>query len=90
MYIVSTSLSFQGECDRLTYSVQTLESELSERTAHCEELEKQHNEEAENCRLIEVCTLNMLNCVLPNACTCIPDIPRLVYANVIGGQSVRL
>ena len=77
LYIVCTPLSIQGECDRLSCSIQLLESELSERTARCVELEKQCDEEAENCRLMEVCTVSMLNSVLPNACTCTPEIAEV-------------
>ena len=87
LYIVCTSLSIQGECDKLSCSVQMLESELSERTAHCVGLEKQCDVEAENCRLIEVCTVSMLiYCVLPNACTCRPETAMEL---MIGRQSVR-
>ena len=67
--IVCTSLPIQGECDRFSCRIQMLESELIERKAHCVELEKQRNEEAENCQVMEVCTLSMLNSVVPNACT---------------------
>ena len=86
LYIVCTSLSIQGECDRLSCRVQMLESELSDKTARCVGLEKQCDEEADNCRLIEVCTVSMLNCVLPNACTCRPETAKEL---MIGRQSVR-
>ena len=78
LYIVCTSLPIQGECDRLSCSVQTLESDLSDKTARCVELEKQCDEEAESCRLMEVCTLSMLNYEVPNV---LVDLPQLVYAN---------
>ena len=55
-------LPIQSECERLTYRVQTLESELTERIAHCEELKNQCEEEAENCRLMKVSMPSMLNC----------------------------
>ena len=54
--IVCVRLPIQGECDRLTHRVQSLESELIESTAHCVELERQRDEEAEKCQLMEVCT----------------------------------
>ena len=53
--IVCMLLPIQGECDRLTYRVQTLERELSERTAHCEELKRQRDEEVEKYKQMEVC-----------------------------------
>ena len=51
------ALPIQEQSDKLNFSVQALESELSERVTHCETLEKQYKKEAENCQLMEVCTL---------------------------------
>ena len=52
--IVCTSPLIQGVRDRLSNSVQTLESQLSEKEACCEELEKKRYEEAQKCQLMEV------------------------------------
>lgn len=54
--IVRMSLPIQGECHRLTNTVETLKSELSESTTQCEDLKKQCDKEAEKYLLLEVCT----------------------------------
>ena len=54
LWTVCTSPLIQGVCDRLSDSVQTLESKLSEKEACCEELEQKRYEEAQNCQLMEV------------------------------------
>ena len=54
LWIVCTSPLIQGVRDRLSDRVQTLESELSEKEACCEELEEKRYEEAQNCQLMEV------------------------------------
>ena len=44
----------QGKQDRLDSRIQELETKLDEMTTHNETLEKQCNEEAKNCRFMEV------------------------------------
>lgn len=47
-------LPIQGECKRLTCSMQELKTKLNESTMHIEVLEAQLDEEAEKYRLMEV------------------------------------
>lgn len=58
-YIVRYSIffvysHFKGECERHASSRQELIHKLSELTTHCKEVERQHDEEAENCRFLKV------------------------------------
>lgn len=60
----------QGECDRLAFTKQELEKALSEMKARTEELEKQHDEETEKYRLIEVPLsrmqfMSLISCIFP-------------------------
>ena len=50
--------SMQGECDSLAFSKQELEKALSEQTSHTDELERQLNEQAVRCQILEVHNLN--------------------------------
>ena len=44
----------QGEHDRLTSSIQELDTKLAKMTTHNETLERQYDEKAKMCRLMEV------------------------------------
>ena len=48
----------QSECDSLTFSKQELEKALSEQASHTVELERQLNEQAERCQILEVHNFN--------------------------------
>ena len=87
VWIVCAFPLIQGVCDRLSDSVQTLESRLSEKEAYCEELEKKCYEEAQNCQLMEVlihafkCSKHVELCI-SRACSCVHQI-YIVYIYVV-------
>ena len=62
--IYHLSIPCKGEYDRLESSRQEVMQKLNELTAHCKEVERQHNEEAANCHLVEVRTYHLLSSVV--------------------------
>ena len=51
------SILCKGECDRLESSRLEMVLKLKELAAHCEEVERQRDKEADNCRLLKVLPL---------------------------------
>lgn len=53
-YCYILTVLIKDENKRLGSSGQEMEHKLNELTVQCEELQRQHNEEAENCQLLKV------------------------------------